>query len=187
LAREFNSGIAEVIKYGAIRDEQILTEIESRHDELVMRQPAACNAIVEKCAKIKAEIVSNDETEQKGIRAILNFGHTIGHALEQALGYRDLSHGEAVMVGMICEAEIGARLGRTDPNLRGRLEALAKSWALPTQIPSSVSKDAMMQAMTLDKKNRDGKIVVAVPEKPGTCALITDVDKTVVMEALDTL
>src|SRR6185436_17168808 len=121
--REYAAGLAEVAKYGAIRDLAFLDWIEAHADELLRRDPAALAHAIRRSCEIKAEVVAEDERES-GVRALLNFGHTFGHAIESAAGYGKWLHGEAVAAGMVLAARFSVRQGRLEAAKAQRLEAL---------------------------------------------------------------
>ena len=133
--RELAAGLAEVIKYGPIADPALLTWLEAHIEALLAREPIALAHAVRRSCEIKAEVVGQDEREG-GLRAILNFGHTFGHAIEAGLGFGTWLHGEAVACGMVIAAELSARLGLADTSLVPRLRSLLLRAGLPVQAPS---------------------------------------------------
>lgn len=139
--------------------------------------------IIAACASIKAGIVAADERDLSGKRAVLNFGHSVGHAVEVAFGYREWLHGEAVAVGMVIEAEIGKRLGITPPEVVEDLKATVHSYGLPTELPDVPSK-ILIAAMRLDKKNESGKLNMVLLKGTGEAELIRDIPEDVVREVL---
>ena len=182
--REYASGMAEAIKYGAILDEPFLRWQEMRFDALQSRDPDALGELVEHCCITKARVVEEDPLERTGERAKLNFGHTVGHALEQALDYKGMLHGEAVAIGMIIEAEIGERMGITAGGTRNRLQAVLSRWSLPAKLPSPGLAERMVAAMTKDKKSEQGKIAMSLTKELGDSELVRDVDASLVLEVL---
>jgi 3-dehydroquinate synthase len=182
--REYVSGMAEAIKYGAILDEPFLLWQEGCFDELAARDGCALQELVERCCAIKARVVAEDPFECTGERAKLNFGHTVGHALEQALEYRGILHGEAVAIGMIIEAEIGERMGISTIGTRDRLSWLAAQWKLPTKLPSPGLAERMVAAMAKDKKAEKGEIAMSLIRNLGDCGLVRAVDPELVLEVL---
>ena len=155
--RELAAGLAEVVKYAAIRDAAFLDWLEGSADALLARDPAALShAIAASCAH-KAAIVARDETEQ-GERALLNFGHSFGHALETVAGYGTLLHGEAVAIGMVLAARLAERLAMAPSGDAARLQALLARLGLPTTPPPGVDPSALLAAMRLDKKNVSGQL-----------------------------
>ena len=154
--RELRAGLAEVIKYGLIADWAFFEWIEHHADELLAREPRAMLHAVRRSCEIKADIVARDEREGD-LRAVLNFGHTFGHAIEAGLGFGAWLHGEAVAAGMVLAATLSARLGLTDEQTCTRLVALLARCGLPTCGPS-LTADRFLELMRLDKKARDGDI-----------------------------
>jgi 3-dehydroquinate synthase len=171
-AREFSAGLAEVIKYGPIADVAFLDWIESNLDALVARDKAALAHAVRRSCEIKAWVVGQDEREG-GLRAILNFGHTFGHAIETGLGYGAWLHGEAVGCGMVLAADLSARLGLVDAALVPRLRTLCQRAGLPVQAPplSVLPIDRWMALMRVDKKAEGGEIRFVVIDGLGRAAM----------------
>ena len=156
--RELRAGLAEVIKYAAIRDAALFREIEDGLDDLLALRPEVMVSVVAACCRHKAAVVAEDEREERGARAVLNFGHTVGHAIEALTEYRELLHGEAVAIGMVAAARVSCGLGRCRPGALERLERLLKRAGLPTDIPSGLQPAALALAMESDKKSADGRI-----------------------------
>lgn len=169
--REFRCGLAEVVKYGAILDADFLAWIERSVDAILAQDPAALRSIVARCCELKADVVSKDEREETGLRAVLNFGHTIGHAIEAVAGYGgDYLHGEAVAVGMVAECRIAERLGWIGPDSTDRLASLLERLGLPIAAPGP-SREALIEAMGRDKKNQGGKVRFVLPRELGRVEL----------------
>ena len=165
--RERRCGLAEVVKYGVILDPEFFEFLEANADRLAAGDPEATRRVIARSCELKASVVERDETERTGLRAILNFGHTIGHAVEAVAGYGgDYQHGEAVAVGMVAEARLAARLGRATPEVGDRLVALLGRLGLPVRAPG-LAGEALLAAMALDKKNQGGKIRFVLPERVG--------------------
>jgi 3-dehydroquinate synthase len=156
-AAELRSGLAEVIKYGAIAEPELLTELELRRDAVVRGEAEALAGLVSRSAAIKAAVVAGDEREA-GRRAILNFGHTLGHALEAATGYGEYLHGEAVAIGMVAAARLSVRLTGLAPAAAARLEAVIAACGLPAAPRAPVSTERVLAAARLDKKARGGAL-----------------------------
>ncbi len=154
--REFLAGLAEVIKYGVIADAEFFAWLEAHLDDLLGRDPASLVRAVRRSCEIKADVVAGDEREQ-GNRAILNFGHTFGHAIEALTRYETYLHGEAVAVGMTIAATLSARLGRLPVRDAERIRRLIECAGLPTAAPG-LDPAAMIEAMGMDKKAVDGRI-----------------------------
>ncbi|HSQ69492.1 MAG TPA: 3-dehydroquinate synthase [Steroidobacteraceae bacterium] len=154
--REFRAGLAEVIKYGLVADASFLDWIESRLDGLLALDGETLATAIRRCCEIKAGIVSADEREH-GRRALLNLGHTFGHAIETAAGYGEWLHGEAVGVGMLLAAQLSARLGWLGQHEVARLGELLQRAGLPVRAPS-IGADQALQLMSMDKKVLQGRI-----------------------------
>ena len=170
--REYAAGIAEVVKYGAIHDLRFLEWIEASAAALRDREaPALAHAIRRSC-EIKAEIVAADERES-GARALLNFGHTFGHAIESAAGYGNWLHGEAVAAGMALAARLSAKLGRIPAPQAERLVALLESFGLPVK-PPAIPLDTWLAYMGRDKKNEGGRITLILLDALGRASAVRD-------------
>ncbi len=152
-ANEFKAGIAEAIKHGAIADAAYLTRLMDQHREIFEHQSEAVTALVEGSIAVKAAVVTNDEREQ-GRRAVLNFGHTIGHAVEAASSYQ-LLHGEGIAIGMAIETQLGANLGVTDTDTSRNLRSTLERFGLSFSLPKNVSVEDVLNAMRHDKKTRN--------------------------------
>jgi len=171
--RELSAGLAEVIKYGPIADMEFLAWIEANLDAILAREPVALAHIVRRSCEIKAEVVGQDEREA-GLRAILNFGHTFGHAIEAGLGFGVWLHGEAVGCGMVMAAQLSARLGLVDAFFVHRLTQLIQKAGLPTQAPVLSAQDnagRYLALMRVDKKAEAGAIQFVLIDKPGRAVL----------------
>jgi 3-dehydroquinate synthase len=167
--RELSAGLAEVIKYGPIADTTFLDWIEANLDALLRREPAALAHAVRRSCEIKAEVVGQDERES-GLRAILNFGHTFGHAIEAGMGYGEWLHGEAVGCGMVMALQLSRRLGLVDEAFAQRVTALIARAGLPTVGPA-LGADRYLDLMRVDKKSEAGQIRFVVIERPGQAAV----------------
>jgi 3-dehydroquinate synthase len=175
--REWKAGLGEVIKYGMIADETFFEYVERHVARILKLEQVSVAQIVKRSCEIKAQVVSEDERESDR-RRILNFGHTIGHALESLGGYRGLIHGEAVAIGMIYEADLARHLGLCNEAAVARLRALVKAAGLPTGLPP-VTFGALWRAMQQDKKVSAGTIHCVVPERIGSVRIIPlEKDKT---------
>jgi 3-dehydroquinate synthase len=174
------SGMAEAIKHGAIRDATYFASLEDSAPVLA-RDLARLEAIVRGSIEIKAAVVAADEKEA-GQRQVLNFGHTVGHAVEALSGF-ELLHGEAIAIGMAVEARIAESAGLAVNGLTERLTELLERYGLPTAIPGSLSTDALLEVMGSDKKVRAGRIRFALPCEIGTVARSDDGAWTVPAEA----
>ena len=176
--RELSAGLAEVIKYAPIYDMDLMDWLEANMDALMQRDPATLAYAVRRSCEIKAAVVGADEREQ-GLRAILNFGHTFGHAIEAGMGYGAWLHGEAVGCGMVMAAHLSQRLGLVDMAFVERLTALVARAGLPVKGPSSLNPDAYLHHMQVDKKAEAGQIRFVLIEKPGHAAMRTAPDALV--------
>lgn len=169
--RELRCGLAEVVKYGVILDAAFFDFVESRADALLAAEPDATRHAIARSCELKAEVVSRDEREETGLRAVLNFGHTVGHAIEAVAGYGGrFQHGEAVAAGMVLECRIAERLGWIDAALTERLSRLLSGLGLPTDA-RGLDPDALIEAMTRDKKNRGGRVRFVLPRGLGRVEL----------------
>lgn len=155
--RELAAGLAEVIKYGLIRDAKFLSWLESDIEALKRRDPDALSHAIERSCHNKAEVVAMDEREQ-GVRALLNLGHTFGHAIEAATGYQLWLHGEAVAVGMLMAADLSRRLGDLSRQDVERVESLLQRAGLPNRPPSGMTPETFTRYMAVDKKAIDGAV-----------------------------
>ncbi|MDD2976676.1 3-dehydroquinate synthase [Aquabacterium sp.] len=154
--RELLAGLAEVIKYGPIADAEFLSWLEAHMDQLLARDRAALKHAIQRSCEIKAWVVGQDEKES-GLRAILNYGHTFGHAIESGLGYGEWLHGEAVGAGMVMAADLSARLGLIDEGTSQRIRALIARTGLPVTAPD-LGADRYLELMQVDKKAEGGEI-----------------------------
>ena len=154
-ARDIRSGMGEVVKYGVIARPDLFAFLEDNMARCLALEPAAVARMIADSASCKASVVSADEREG-GLRAILNYGHTAGHAVEKVAGYRRVRHGEAVAIGMVVAARLGERLGMTPPDVSRRLERLLVSARLPVRVPAGLPVGPMVEAMRLDKKASSG-------------------------------
>lgn len=185
-ARELSAGLAEVIKYGPIADLQFLDWIESNMDRLLERDVHALAHAIQRSCEIKAWVVGQDERES-GLRAILNFGHTFGHAIEAGLGYGKWLHGEAVGCGMVMAAELSHRLGLVDAAFVQRLTALIRKAGLPVVGPQLDAQDnagRYLALMQVDKKAENGAIRFVVIDGPARASM-RSVPDALVREVID--
>ena len=186
-ARELSAGLAEIIKYGPIADMAFFDWIERNVDALRAGEPAALAQAVKRSCEIKADVVGQDERET-GLRAILNFGHTFGHAIESGLGYGAWLHGEAVGCGMVMAAQLSHRLGLIDHDFAVRLKQLIERAGLPVTAPVLSSADnagRYLELMRVDKKSEAGEIRFILIDGPGKAVLRTAPD-ALVREVIDT-
>lgn len=180
-ARELSAGLAEVIKYGPIADMAFFDWLEAHMPALRAGEPAALSHAIERSCAIKAHVVAQDEREA-GLRAILNFGHTFGHAIEAGLGYGQWLHGEAVGCGMVMAACLSERLGMVDAAFVARLRQLIERAGLPVVAPQLAPQDnaeRYLELMRVDKKSQAGAIRFVVIDPPGQARLVTVPDALV--------
>jgi len=170
--REFAAGLAEVVKYGAIHDIAFLSWIEGNSDALLRRDANALEYAVRRSCEIKASIVASDERES-GARALLNFGHTFGHAIESAAGYGAILHGEAVAIGMVLAARFSAQQGRIGEGDAMRLSRVLERLGLPIAPPKFAS-NVWLEYMGRDKKNEGGRITLILLDALGTGVVVKD-------------
>jgi len=180
--RALVEGCAEIIKHALILDADLLADLEGRAEDLLHLEPAFAVNVVRRNVAIKGAVISEDEFDTD-VRAKLNYGHTVGHAIEAASSYTEVLHGEAVAAGMMAAAEIGMRIGVTPPDLVDRQRALLERFGLPTRGPN-LEVDAVLDAITLDKKVKDGAVAWVFLEGPGQAVLRSDVPQGVVREVL---
>lgn len=172
--RQLRAGIAEIIKYGVIRDAKFFSWLEQNVDRLLAREPAALAYAIEQSCRNKAEVVALDERED-GIRATLNLGHTFGHAIETALDYQDWLHGEAVAVGTLMAADLSERLGWLARSEHERIAALLEAAGLP-QHPPPIEVARIMELMSVDKKVQRGKLRLVLLRGIGAATVTSDFD-----------
>ncbi|MBA3957646.1 MAG: 3-dehydroquinate synthase [Parachlamydiaceae bacterium] len=181
--REFCSGLAEVIKYGVIWDPTFFTYLEENMDVLLERNETVLRYVVERSYQIKNEIVEQD-VQENGLRAILNWGHTFAHALETLTDYQQYTHGEAVSIGMCCAARVSAHLGYVDQNFVERQHKLCQRAGLQKELPSDVSIERLVECMKRDKKAVAQHISLVIANGMGQVELVVNVDPNMILEAL---
>lgn len=181
-AREYAAGMAEVIKYGLIRDDAFLTFLENSAEQLLVRDDAVLAEAIERSCAIKAEVVAADEREG-GLRAILNYGHTFGHAIEQVQGYGEWLHGEAVACGMVMATRLSVARGQVPESLCERLVALLKHFELPVDPPADMTVDIFLTAMAGDKKVSNGRIRYVLLTAPGCAEIVDNVSRLELADA----
>ena len=164
----FRTGLAEAVKHGAIADVEYFEFLAESAAEIMGRSVAAVDRLVRGSIRIKARVVDRDAAES-GERAILNFGHTVGHGVERATAY-SIQHGQAVAIGMVAEARLGERIGVTDTGTAERIREALEGLGLPTEVPSHVDTKAVLAAARSDKKAREGKVRYALIERIGQAA-----------------
>jgi 3-dehydroquinate synthase len=181
--REVSAGLAEVVKYGLIRDARFFDWIEDNIDSLVNREPKALAYIIEQSCRNKADVVAEDERES-GIRAILNLGHTFGHAIETGLGYGTWLHGEAIALGMLMAADLSHRMGWIDSEVCDRIESMLLKLNLPVTLPDNFDTGRMRELMSVDKKAKDGKLFLILLKGIGEAVVTDKFDEDLLMETL---
>jgi 3-dehydroquinate synthase len=182
--RELSAGLAEVIKYGLINDLEFFVWLEANMTDLVGRDPEALAYAIERSCADKAAVVEADEREA-GQRALLNLGHTFGHAIETGMGYGSWLHGEAVGTGMCMAARLSQSLGWLDDASVSRIEALIAAAGLPTSPPSAVSAQRFLELMAVDKKVMDGQLRLVLLRGIGAAVVTADFDTAALREVLD--
>ena len=183
--RELVEGLGEVIKHALIRDPDLLTLLEERLDDLLALEPELTASVIARNVQIKGAVVSEDERETGGVRELLNYGHTLGHAFEAAGGYEALLHGEAVAAGMMAAAEIGRRVGVTPTDLVERQRRLIERSGLPLRPSSGLDRARILDALSLDKKIVAGGQRWVLLDAPGHAIVTADVPRDVVEAVLD--
>lgn len=182
--RELSAGIAEVIKYGLIRDAEFFAWLEAHMDELLAREPAALAFAIERSCRNKAEVVASDERES-GQRALLNLGHTFGHAIETGMGYGAWLHGEAIAAGMAMAADLSARQGWIGRDVVERTEALLRRARLPVQPPTALTAERFLELMAVDKKVLDDGLRLVLLHAIGSAVVTDKFDPALLRETLE--
>lgn len=182
--REFAAGLAEVIKYGLIRDKDFYTWLEENIELIISRDNEALTTIIERSCTNKAEVVAQDERES-GVRATLNLGHTFGHAIETALSYKDWLHGEAVGCGMLMASDLSMRLGLIEQEQVNRIKSLLDRAKLPTKIPKGITLKQMLENMKVDKKSRDGVLYLILLNDIGEAVITADYTEQALTETIN--
>ncbi len=182
--REFRAGMAEVVKYGVILDAEFFAYLEANITGINAREPAVMRHIVRRCCRLKADVVEADETEVSGKRAVLNYGHTFGHALEAATGYTRLLHGEAVAIGMTCAASLSETIGIAPKGLARRQTILLEAIGLPTTTPVDLDPDELLSLMWKDKKVQEGQLRLVLVRSLGDVGLHSDVSTGAIRAAI---
>ncbi len=171
-AREVRAGMAEVVKVAAIWDAEFFKWLEENLDAVTALEPEALTQAIARACAIKAEVIGLDEREA-GLRALLNFGHTLGHAIENVHGYRKIRHGEGVSIGMVFAAGLSTRLDRASAESAERLRVLLQRLGLPTEPPDlAANREAYLQAISVDKKVRDASVGFVVLREIGRAEVV---------------
>ena len=182
--KQFNAGMAEVIKYGVIYDKQFFEWLEKNKKKIISLDRVSLAKIIATSCKIKAEIVAKDEKES-GIRAILNLGHTFGHAIEKNIGYGRWTHGAAVACGMVIASELSEKLGKLSKNDLSRIKNLLSYFDLPIKLPKKLNASKLYEAMKNDKKVLNNKIRLIIPKKIGECFISDKFSKSTILKTLE--
>ncbi len=182
--REIRSGLVEVVKYGLIWDASLFSYLEGNGTSVLARQEDALRRVVRRSCEIKAAVVGKDEKEEKGVRTLLNFGHTFGHALEAATGYGRYTHGEAVAVGTLFAAWISVALGMLPARQYDRIRSLLEGLGLKTRVRASET-ERVWETMKRDKKFIHGRNRFVLLEEIGRARVVEDIDPSVLEKALD--
>lgn len=180
--KEFLSGMAEVIKYGIIADRAFFDYLKNNKDDILSFGDSIIKVIKRSC-EIKADVVSKDEQES-GLRAILNFGHTIGHAIETVTGYKKYLHGEAIAIGMCAASELAVKSDIFSEKETSEIRQLIQSYNLPSVIPDNLNASEILNAMEVDKKVTAGKIKFILPESIGKVRIEDDVDRQLIIDVI---
>ena len=186
--KEFRAGMAEVIKYGIIWDAELFKQLEQsdRLDRLNTVPEELLQAILAHSCQAKADVVSKDEKEA-GLRAILNYGHTVGHAVESLTGYSTVIHGEAVAIGMVVAGDIAAQMGLWSADDAQRQNDLIRKAGLPTRIPTGVDIEAIIETLQTDKKVKAGKVRFVLPTQIGAATVTDQVTNDLIRQVLQEL
>ncbi len=179
--REFNEGFAEIIKHAAIRSGELLSQVEQ------FQRGDSIEEIIAANVQIKADIVLADERETSGTRALLNFGHTIGHAIEAAAGYGELLHGEAISLGLRAALELSVAHAGLATASRDRILATLRKFELPLQLPTTLTTETIMAALERDKKFVDGQIRFILIRKIGGAFVSPDITREQIRNAIESL
>ncbi len=182
--REFLAGLGEVIKYGIIRDKEFYSWLEDNIELIMQRDNDALEYCIERSCINKAEVVAEDERES-GIRAILNLGHTFGHAIETALNYKEWLHGEAVGCGMLMAADLSRRLGLLEEGKVNSIRSILERANLPTSIHENVKAAQMFENMKVDKKSRDGVLYLILLNDIGEAIITSDYTEEALKETIN--
>lgn len=183
--REYRAGLAEIVKYGVIMDAKFFEMLESNVQAINERNPEILIDIIARCCQLKADVVEADEREESGRRAILNYGHTFGHAIEAATGYTSVLHGEGVAIGMVCASLLAERMGRISQLDVVRQVKLLNNLGLETAVPKGLDPSELYRLMWRDKKVQDGKIRFILPSRIGQVDLVDDAPEKYVVPTME--
>ena len=185
--RDYRSGLAEVVKYGVILDANFFEYLEQHTAQLISREAEVLNTVIARSCQLKAQVVQADEYETTGLRAILNYGHTFGHAFEALAGYGQLLHGEAVAIGMLCASRLAERLGRISAAETARQRQLLQALGLPVSVPADLQQqpEEILRCMLLDKKTESRQLRFVLPDRIGHVETVRGVDSQLALTVLD--
>lgn len=181
--REYRAGLYEVIKSGVIASPGLFELLEQKREEVLQQHDGTTEWIISECVRIKAEVVSADEREM-GLRKILNFGHTVGHALEAETAYRRFLHGEAVAFGMLAATRLAQLTGHAAAPVAARIDALVRAYG-PIPATTGLRAAALQQRLVSDKKTQQGHVHFVLPTAVGATQIVVDVDPALVREAIE--
>ena len=181
--REYRAGLAEVVKYGMILDEDFMHFMEQNTDAINKQKPETLIEMISRCCQLKAEVVQQDEREETGLRAVLNYGHTYAHAFEALAGYGVILHGEAVSMGMMCAARLAEKLGMIDPQIVARQHTLLKDLQIPID-PPQIDLHEFEKTILRDKKAADGKARFILPDRIGHVKIVSDINPQMAWESI---
>jgi 3-dehydroquinate synthase len=183
--REYQSGLAEVVKYGVILDAEFFAFLEVNAAEILARKSELLDQVVAKCCRLKADVVEKDEREETGLRAVLNYGHTFAHAFETVGGYGAWLHGEAVAAGMAYASRLAEKVGQLQGDLTDRQQRLLQAFSLPTSMRAAWPTDDLIAVMKRDKKAADGRMRFILPTRIGEVKLVDGVPESLVRDVLE--
>tara|TARA_S200000501_G_scaffold368849_1_gene407335 strand:+ start:545 stop:1615 length:1071 start_codon:yes stop_codon:yes gene_type:complete len=181
--RQFNAGMAEVIKYGIIKDKKFFNWISNNTEKIKSFDSLSLTHIIDKSCQIKAKIVALDERE-KNVRALLNLGHTFGHAIENYLGYGKWLHGEAIACGFLIASSVAIQNKTLSISEYNKIKLLLKAFSLPTKLPKDTDVEKLYKIMLLDKKVKNNEMVYVLPKKIGAAYITNKIEKRVVIKSL---
>lgn len=181
--REYLSGLAEVLKYGFILSDEFLIWLEANREKILALDFEVVSEMIYRACSFKRDVVNQDETEQ-GVRALLNLGHTFGHAIERNMKYQGVLHGEAVSIGTVMAGKLSELAGFISHADFARLESLLDEFGLPIRQETAIEMDAMMSAMRLDKKNRDKKIRFVLLKSMGSAEVVDAIEEGLILAAI---
>jgi 3-dehydroquinate synthase len=185
--RQLRNGMAEVVKYACLFDPDLFEQLDRGEAAALSEGIGFFEEACLRCVQHKAAVVRDDLEDRLGRRALLNFGHTVGHAIEAALGYEGIYHGEAVSIGMVVETWVGERTGYTGAGTLERLRALLLRWQLPTGLDNRCRIEDVIAHLFLDKKTEGGRISLAIPRRIGEADVVAGVDARMIEEGLKSL